>query len=75
MSVGQANDPQGNIWPVLIVTTPVGQQIFWMSPDQAKDIGEGMVKAAQAISAGIILPSGPVTPPPSSFPRKIGNGG
>lgn len=57
-SVGQGAGPDGTVWVLLIVDSPMGRNVFHLTPDNAKVIGDGLAKvgAAGSIILGSQLP-------------------
>lgn len=49
-------DPTGQKYVVLIISTPVGQNVFHLDPDSAEKIGEGIKDAARLARTGLEIP-------------------
>jgi hypothetical protein len=53
-SVAQGTGADGQPWVLLIFDTPLGRSVFHLTPDNAKLIGEGMVKLGTAGALTIV---------------------
>jgi len=54
VSVAQGTGADGQPWILMIFDTPLGRQLFHLTPDNAKVIGEGLVKLGGAGSLTIV---------------------
>ena len=52
----QAVDPQGNKLVVLIIHHPLGQNVFFLNPDGAEHVGNGLLDAARLARTGLEIP-------------------
>lgn len=48
----------GEKWVVLVIATPVGQNVFHLEPDGAEKIADGMRDVARLARTGLEIPSG-----------------
>lgn len=55
--VGQAETPDGRSHVLLVVRTPLGQQHYFLDPDTASTVANGLERAAMAARAGLVIPS------------------
>lgn len=49
----------------LMVSTPIGQSWYFVSPDAAEGIAANLVTAAGRARSGLVVPTGDVPPPPT----------
>lgn len=54
-SIGQGQNPDGSMSVVLVIFSPVGQNVFFLDADTAKVVGDGLQKAASASGAGLVV--------------------
>lgn len=54
-SIGQGQNPDGSMSVVLVIFSPVGQNVFFMDADTAKSLAKGMLDAASASGAGLVV--------------------
>lgn len=52
--LAQGTGADGTAWVLLICDTPLGRQVFHLTPDNAKLIGEGLVKLGSAGALTIV---------------------
>lgn len=57
VSVGQGQMPDGSLAVVLVIHSPVGQNVFFLDAENAKGVADGLSRAAQASGAGLVVPN------------------
>lgn len=57
VQVGQGQLPDGSLAVVLIMQTPVGQNVFFLPAENAKAIAQAMEKMATMSGSGLVVPT------------------
>lgn len=54
--IGQGNGPGGQMMVVLMVSTPVGEAVYFLDGKMAEHVANGLNQAAKASQAGLLVP-------------------
>jgi hypothetical protein len=55
-SLSQVPGPDGALWVIEKITTPVGPQLFWFNAPVAVQLGKRMAYLGRVSKSGIVLP-------------------
>lgn len=54
--IGQANMPDGTMGVVMLVSTPVGEAVYFLDSKMAAHVADGLKQAASAAASGLLVP-------------------
>lgn len=54
--IGQTPMPDGNMGVVLMVSTPVGEAVYFLDSKMAGLVADGLKQASQASASGLVVP-------------------
>jgi hypothetical protein len=66
-NISQASTPDGKTWVMITLTTPMGQMAFFLEPEVAVKIGEGITQMGRAGDI-ILAPGGSMPDLPPGAP-------
>lgn len=54
--IGQANMPDGSMGVVMLVSTPVGEAVYFLDSKMAAHVADGLRQSASAAASGLLVP-------------------